>query len=451
MRSVSATSGFANQHRTLAATSISYVVTILDASIVNVALNSMASDLATGIAGLQWIVNAYTLAFASLLLTSGLLGDRVGARKVYCSGLLIFTLASALCGLAPSGGFLIAARVAQGIGASLLVPSSLTLLNHAYHDEGERAGAIGIWAGCGGAALAAGPLVGGILVEIFGWRSIFLINIPIGALGLWIALGIDETERAANRSFDIAGQILAIATLACLVSAMIEAPAFGWLSWPIMGLAGGFCLCAALFLFVEKRRQEPMLPLDFFRNTIFSVSALTAMLTTATFFGAVFVLSLYFLNDRHYSPLATGFAFLPATAVVTICNILSGRLVKSHGARLPIVTGLLTGGAGFLGLMVIGLQASYAALAIPLLLIGIGGGLTVPPVANALIGTVAKRDSGVASGVLNTARQVGVAAGVALFGALVSGLDVIAGLTLSFAVSAVLWFGFAALAWRTYP
>jgi MFS transporter, DHA2 family, methylenomycin A resistance protein len=440
-----------NQFRTLVVTSISYVVVVLDASVVNVALNSIAVNLSTGIAGLQWIVNAYTLAFASLLLTGGLLGDRQGARRIYCAGLLIFTLASLLCGLAPSTGILIGARALQGIGASLLVPSSLTLLNHGFQEAGERAAAIGIWAGSGGAALAAGPLVGGLLVETLGWRSIFLINLPIGLAGLWIAAHIDETAKTASRSFDVLGQALAIVALASLVGFLIEAPSFGWLSLPILSVIAVFVGSAIAFLLVERRTHEPMLPLGFFRNGVFTLSAMIAMVITLTFFGAVFVLSLYFQSVRHYSPMMTGLAFLPATAVVTLCNVLSGRLVKRFGPRLPILSGLWTGGAGYLGLTLVGADTPYVLLSVPLLAIGVGGGLATPAVTNALVGAVERHQSGVASGVLNTARQVGVAAGVALFGAFIANRDIVVGMKAAFAISMVLWIVPVFFTLRIYP
>lgn len=407
----------------LAATSVSYVLVILDTSIVNVALARIADGLGADVAALQWIVNAYTVVFASLLLTGGTLGDRYGARRVYLAGFVLFTLASALCGAAPSLAVLIGARVLQGVGAALLVPCSLTLLNHAFRAPGARAKAIGVWTGCGGAALAAGPLAGGVLIGLFGWRAIFLVNLPIGAFGLWLTARIPaaRANAAEARPLDLPGQASAIVALAALVGGAIEGPSFGWASAPILACWIVGLAAAALFLAIEWRRRAPMLPLSFFANGTVSASALVALVTTLGLFGLLFVLSLYFQQLRGYSPLETGLAFLPLTAVVTVTNLLAGRMTKTHGPRLPILLGLLALIAGCLGLLPVGAATSYAVLVAPLLALGLAGGFVTPAVAAALIGAVEKRRSGIASGVLNTARQLGVALGVAGFGALIAG------------------------------
>ncbi|MDR3514450.1 MAG: MFS transporter [Azospirillaceae bacterium] len=411
------------QRRVLAATSISYIVVILDTAIVNVGLDRISTALATDIAGLQWVVNAYTLAFASLLLAGGTLGDRGGARNVYLIGLAVFTLASGLCGLASSLAILTAARTVQGIGAALLVPCALTLLNHAYPDAGERAGAIGVWAGCGGAALAAGPLAGGVLIDLLGWRSIFLVNVPIGLIGLAMTWHIGHDEKPVPaRHFDLSGQLAAILALGTLVAVLIEGPALGW-EKPV--ILAGMAVCAAawiLFLTIEVRRSQPMLPLSFFKNRIFSGAAIVALATTLTFFGLIFVLSLYFQQVRGYSPLRTGLAFLPLTAVVTAGNMISGRWTKARGPRWPVLAGLCCSLVGFLGMLPSGPASPYWLVGLPLLAIGLGGGLITPAATAALLATVEKGRVGMAAGVLNSARQTGAALGVAVFGALVAAL-----------------------------
>lgn len=435
-----------SQRRVLAATSISYIVVVLDTSIVNVALERIASGLDTDIAGLQWVVNAYTLSFASLLLTGGTLGDRWGARRVYLIGLLGFTLASALCGLAPSLGILTAARVLQGIGAALLVPCSLTLLNHAYPDPGERTRAIGVWTGCGGAALAAGPLVGGVLIDLLGWRSIFLVNVPIGLIGIWMTWRITSETAASARHLDLSGQLAAIVALGTLVAVLIEGPTLGWRSTAVLA---GVIVCVAawaIFLTIEARRTQPMLPLSFFRNGMFSGAAVVAMTTTLTLFGLIFVLSLYFQQVRGYSPLRTGLAFLPMTAVVTAGNIVSGRWAKARGPHGPVLVGLGCCIVGFLGMLPSDATSPYWHLGVPLLAIGWGGGLITPAVAAVLMASVDKDRAGIASGVLNSARQTGAALGVAIFGALLVAFQ-----PFDVGLHAVLWIAagisIAAFAW----
>ncbi|MCI3204478.1 MFS transporter [Pandoraea capi] len=426
--------GHALQRRVLAATSISYIVVILDTSIVNVALERIAGALSTDIAGLQWVVNAYTLAFASLLLTGGTLGDRWGARNVYLAGLAIFTLASVLCGVAPSLAVLTAARVLQGIGAALLVPCSLMLLNHSYPDPGERAGAIGVWAGCGGAALAAGPLVGGVLIGWLGWRSVFLVNVPMGMIGLWTTSRIDDSPyrdsgdsregRGHPRHLDLPGQGLAMLALGSLVAVLIEAPSIGWRS-PTVMMGAAVCITAWIaFLTTEARRAQPMLPLTFFRNPMFSGAAIVAMTTTLTFFGLIFVLSLYFQQVRGYSPLRTGLAFLPLTAVVTVGNMVSGRWARADGFRWPVMTGIGCSIVGFVGMLPATQTSPYWHIGLPLLAVGWGGGLITPAATAALMSSVERHRAGVAAGVLNSARQTGAALGVAIFGALIAASSV---------------------------
>lgn len=411
----------ASQRRVLAATSISYVVVILDTSIVNVALQSIGTTFGGGMAALQWVVNAYTLAFASLLLTGGMLGDRWGARKSYLGGLAVFTVASALCGFAPDMTVLIAARVLQGVGAALLVPCSLTLLNGAYPDAGERARAIGVWAGCGGAALAAGPLAGGVLIDVWGWRGIFAVNVPIGLLGIWLTLRVARDERRATaRHFDVAGQIAAIVALAASIAVLIEGGSLGWGSQAVVAGIGVSVAAWASFICIEARRPQPMLPLAFFRHGVFTGAAFAAMTTALTSFGLVFVLALYFQRARGYSPLWTGLAFLPLTVVVTGGNIAVGRLVKIYGARWPLTAGLALQAAGFAALALPDTTAPYWLVALPLPLVGLGGGFVTPAATAALMGTVDARRAGIAAGVLNSARQAGAALGVAVFGTLLA-------------------------------
>jgi len=437
------------QRRVLAATAISYVVIILDTSIVNVALETIAEAFTVGITGLQWVVNAYTLAFASLLLTGGALGDRLGARRIYLAGLATFTLASALCGAATSLPILIAARILQGVGAAMLVPCSLSLINHAYPDPVQRASVIGLWAGFGVAAMAAGPLAGGVLIHLLGWRGIFLVNLPIGLVGLWLAARIGtEAPTAPGRHLDLAGQVAGIIALGLPVAALVQGPALGWGSpFVLTGLFGSGITWAA-FLWLEVRQTQPMLPLTFFRGRVFSASALVSMVSAFTFYGLVFVLSLYLQRIRGFAPLQAGLAFLPLTAVGMVGSLASGRLVRACGPRLSITSGFIVYAVGFLGLLAaLSSDATWpAALAMPL--IGAAAGFVTPAATAAMMGTVEKSRSGIAAGVLNAARQTGAALGVAVFGALVAGQEAfVSGLQAALWVAAGMSLSMALIWW----
>ncbi|MFT4503736.1 MFS transporter [Caballeronia sp. 15711] len=416
-----------HQRRVLAATSISYIVVILDTSIVNVALGSIADALATNTAGLQWVVNAYTLTFASLLLTGGTLGDRFGAKHVYFAGLAVFTLASALCGVAANLAALTGARVLQGIGASMLVPCSLMLINRAYAEPGERGRAIGLWAACGGAAMAGAPLIGGILIHAFGWRSIFLANLPIGLIGLWLTSRVASTEPAddarVKRHLDLAGQATAIVALGVLIAVLIEGRSLGWRSpWIVGGITLGV-LATGSFFKIESRRSQPMLPLSLFSNWIFSSAAFVSMVSAMTFYGLIFTLSLYFQQVRAYSPLLTGLAFLPLTALVMAGSMSAARFVRMAGPRRPICVALGIYTIGFLALLMSTDTSPYWLIALPMPAIGFSAGLITPMATRSLMDTVDKNRAGIAAGVLNSARQTGAALGVAVFGAMLDAPD----------------------------
>ena len=413
-----------SQKRVLTATSLSYVVVILDTSIVNVALEPVAASLASDITGLQWVVNAYTLTFASLLLSGGVLGDRIGAKSVYVAGLLIFACASALCGFAPDLQILIAARILQGIGAALLVPCSLTLINSAFPVAQQRAGAIGVWAGCGGAAMAAGPLVGGLLIHLLGWRSIFLVNVPIALIGAWLTTRIESARPAlSERPLDLTGQMLAIVALGASVAVLIEGAKLGW-HVPVIRAGVAIAIAAWIaFVLVESRRRQPMLPLYFFRHPAFSASAFASMISGLVFYGLFFLLSLYFQSARGWLPLRTGLAFLPLTVMVTIGSFASGALNRAYGAHKLVCGGFLLYALGFAGLLALADDAPYWRIALCFPAVGFGAGVITPAATAALMAAVDKGRAGVAAGVLNASRQTGAAFGVAIFGALMSAVQ----------------------------
>lgn len=384
-------------------------------------------------------MNAYTLAFAALILTAGALGDRLGARRVFIAGFAIFGLASLGCGVSTSMGLLIAARAVQGVGAAMLVPCSLALLNHNFTEEAERDKAVSIWAAGASVALAAGPVVGGALIAIVGWRSIFYVNVPLALLGMWLVWRhSEETSQIRNRSVDLAGQFLAIFGLADLAASMVEGGnGLGWtqpLTWCGFGL---FLATAAAFIFVESKSSAPMLPLRLFQNRAFSAATVIGWIINIAFYGLIFVLSLFFQRTQDYSALRTGLAFLPMTGIVLAANLTSGRMTTRMGPRVPIVAGQILMIAGCLSLLTMQKGTPYSHAAVQLLSIGAGIGLTVPAMTSALLGTVEKAQSGIASGVLNASRQAGSVVGVALFGRFISKENqMVPGLRLALLVSA---------------
>lgn len=405
----------------LLAMSLGFVVVQLDVTVVNVATHTIGASVGGNIASLQWVVNAYTLAFAAIILTAGALGDRIGSKRVFMAGFALFTLASMGCGLSPTLPLLIAFRALQGIGAAILVPCSLALLNHAYQSPAEKSRAVGIWAAGASVALAMGPIVGGLLITAWGWRSIFYINVPIGALGIWLTTRYaTETPRSQQRGVDIPGQATAIIALTLLAASIIRGGGQGWSSPWVLGGFGVFVLLAILFWVIEHGSKSPMLPLSLFNNQTFSATAAIGFLLNISFYGLLFILSLYFQQVRNYSPLKTGLCFLPMMCAVFASNILAGWLSKNTGHKKLILTGAAIYLGGCLWLLEIGHATAYTALAFPLTAIGFGVGLVVPPMTAAMLNSVDKSRSGLASGVLNSMRQTGSVVGVALFGSLIA-------------------------------
>jgi DHA2 family methylenomycin A resistance protein-like MFS transporter len=401
------------------ATCLAFLLVQLDVTIVNVALATMGAELHAEIATLQWVVDAYAIAFASLLLSSGSFGDRIGSRRVLATGFALFIAASAGCGLAPNAGTLIAARVVQGAGAALMLPSSLALLTHACgHDQKLRGHAVAWWTAAGSVGLAAGPLAGGVLIHAFGWRGIFFVNLPLGLLAIWLTLTfVEETKPdTRRRGFDLPGQVLGIVTLAALTGAVIEAGENGA---PTALWLGALAIAAAIgFIMAEQRGADPMLPLRYFADRRFSSTMLIGLVINFVLYGAFFVLSLYFQHARGYSPEQTGFAFLPLSVAVGLANLFAGWLMTRTGPRLPMVAGLAAGALGFVLLTGIGAETHYGLLMPSLLLISCGVGTAVPAMTTALLSTVARTEAGTASGALNTIRQAAGAIGVAVFGAI---------------------------------
>ncbi|MFF8831025.1 MFS transporter [Streptomyces sp. NPDC015131] len=409
----------------LLAACLGFVIVILDVSVVNVATGALARDLGGSLSGLEWVVNGYTLTFAAFLLTAGSLGDRFGPRHVFTAGFALFAVASLACGAAPSLVTLTAARVVQGVGAALIVPSSLSLVSSGFPDPARRTRAVGLWAAAGGFALAAGPVVGGLLVDGLGWRSVFYVNVPLAVLGIALALAYAPPApargRSGRRAADLPGQVLAVTGLGALTAAITEAHTLGWDSPLVLGCAAVFLVSLPAFVAVERRGADPMLPPRLFRRRAFTHTSLVGVLLNFAFYGLVFVLSVHFQQVRSYSPLTTGLALLPMTAAILAANLLCGPLVRRFGVRTVLVAGNAVAAAGFAAAVPVAGSAPYAAMAGQLAVASLGIGLVVPALTNAVLGSVDPDQAGVASGVLNASRQVGGLIGVAVMGLLMGG------------------------------
>ncbi|HZP75156.1 MAG TPA: MFS transporter [Pseudolabrys sp.] len=427
------------QPLTLAAMSLGFAVVQLDVTIVNVALNAIGASFSGRVASLQWVVNAYTVSFAAFILSAGALGDRIGAKRVFSAGFAIFTLASLSCAFATSIGMLIASRVGQGIGAAILVPNSLAMLNHTYHDERGRTRAVALWAAGASVALTAGPLIGGALIQVFGWRSIFLVNLPIGAAGLYLTWRFaTETPQNRRHALDLGGQTAAFAALGLTAATLIASGARGWLDPWVLGGAALAVLAFVAFVTVERRSTQPMLPLGLFANPGFAATTAAGLLINTAFYGLIFVFSLYFQQVGKLTPWWTGLAFVPMTGACLATNFVAAPLSRRIGPRAVIIAGSVIMTLGCLSMLPLIGAGSYAILFPSFIAAGGGLGLVVPPLTAALLGSVDKSRSGVAAGVLNSSRQTGSVLGVALLGSVLSrAADMDLGMRATFLISAV--------------
>jgi len=389
----------------------------LDAVVVNVALPSIRAGLGGGITGLQWVVDGYTLMFAALLLSAGSVSDRFGARRVFGAGLAVFVAASAACGLAPAIGALVAAQFVQGAGAAVMMPSSMALIGQAYPDPVRRARAVAVWAMGGAVASSSGPLLGGVLTVVT-WRLIFFINVPAGAVTLLLARVLPSPHRAVP--FDRGGLITAVIAMGALTYGAIEAGAAGFAGPRVVA---AFVIAAgalAAFVAAQARGAHPMAPLDLFRSRTVAVSVAVGFAFIVGYYGLPFVMSLYLQQLRGLSPLGTGAAFLPMMLIGAALTPFSARSAEKTGARVLIITGLVSMATGLVILAVLPSTTPVPALAGSMVLVGLAGPLVMPPLTAVLLNSVPPHRAGVASGVFNTSRQVGGALAVAVFGALLA-------------------------------
>ncbi len=393
----------------------------LDSTVVNVALPAIGKDLHGGVSGLQWTIDAYTLVLASLLMLAGATADRIGRRRVFMTGLMVFTAGSGLCSLAPDLGALVAFRMVQAVGGSMLNPVAMSIITNTFTDRAERARAIGVWGASYGLSVALGPVVGGLLVDSVGWRGAFWVNIPVGVTAIVLtARFVPESKAPRPRRPDPVGQALIVAMLGTLTYAIIEGPGRGWTSPLIMTLFGASAAALAILIVVEMRRLEPVLDLRFFRSAPFSGSVLTAICATGALAGFLFLATLYLQEVRGMSALMAGLHMLPMAVVMATGAVLSGRLLASRGPRLPMLIAGLALVAGALLLSRLTTSSGTLFILVAFAVLGIGSGLVNAPITQAAVSGMPVSQAGVASGIASTSRQVGQSLGVAVVGSILA-------------------------------
>ncbi|WP_051951758.1 MFS transporter [Actinacidiphila yeochonensis] len=400
---------------------LGYFAIILDGSVLNVAIPAIRRDLGGSLATAQWVLNGYTLTLTALLLTAGVLGDRIGLRRTLLGGVLVFTGASALCAVAPDAAALIAARVVQGVGAAALLPATLALIPHLFPDAGERARATVVWVAVGAISVALGPLVGGLLIDAFGWRSIFLINLPVGvaaaALARW---SVPETPRRAT-PVDRLGQCTAAAALALLTVGLIRGGEVGWDAPSTLVPLALAVVAGAVFHRAERRGAHPILPPAFLAQPLRATAVASAGLMGFLFYGTLFVMSLYFQQLRGWSPGSTGFALLPMTVGSTVGPLAFYRpLAARYGHPAMLLGGFCCCAAGVATLTAAGPDARYPLLALGLLLVGVASTMVFSALTSLLMAATSDRQAGLASGMQNTTRQGGALIAVSVLGALLN-------------------------------
>jgi EmrB/QacA subfamily drug resistance transporter len=400
---------------------LSLFIVGLDITVVNVALPAIGQELHAGISGLQWAVGAYTMVMASLLMFSGSMADRLGRRRTFVAGLTVFSLASALCSVAPSVGLLVAFRALQAVGASMMNPVAMAIITNTFTDPRERAQAVGVWGAVFGISMALGPIVGGALVSAAGWRAIFLINLPIGLAAILLTLRFVPESRAPRpRRFDPAGQALVIVLFAALTYGVIEAPSRGWSSTPILAALSAAGVALVSLLRYEPRREEPLVDLRFFRSLPFASAIAISVAAFSAFGGFLFLNTLYLQEVRGLSPVQAGLATVPMALMTVVASPLSGRMVGRRGPRLPLaISGICSVAAC---VMLTGLEPAtpYAWLLAAYVLFGLGLGFVNAPITNAAVSGMPRAQAGVAAAIATTSRQLGQTLGVAVVGAIVT-------------------------------
>lgn len=406
---------------TLMAMCFALFMTVTDDTILNVALPQIQTSLGADVSGLQWILNAYTLPAASLVLTSGTLGDIYGRKRVFLTGVGIFTIASIISGFAPNLGILIAGRIIQGIGAAALVPTSLSIITATFPEPKEQTQAIAIWSAVSGLALIAGPVIGGLLVDFFGWQSTFFMNVPFGVAAFAItSRHVEEAKNQKQQRIDILGLLLSIVFLASLTYSLIEADTWVWRSPLILGSLTTVGLSFVAFLIVESYSSHPMLPLKLFKNPTFSVVNIVQVLMLFTFISLLFIFSLFLQQVQGYSAIDAGLRFLPLNGSFVTALLISGWIATKLGWRFTIIVGLTLASVTTLSFIRITADTEYKTIVGQLILAGFGGGLTLAPLAAAAMNSAPTTQAGIASALLNTSNRLGCILGIALQGTILT-------------------------------
>ena len=416
-----------NRWRALAVICAAFFMTILDVSIVNVALPSIGRSLHFSQANLQWVITAYAITFGGFLLLGGRAADLFGRRRTFLVGVGVFTAASFVCGLSSSEAVLIAARAVQGLGAAIISPAALSIVMTTFEEGAERNKALGIWGAMGGSGAAAGVLFGGILTKYLGWEWIFFVNVPVGILALALSFVLIAETRAGTgeQRLDLTGLLTSSAGLLALVYGLIEANKYGWSSGTILTLFAAAALLLAGFVVLERHKRHAMLDLRLFAKRTFAGANIAALLVSLAMFGIFFFVSIYMQNILGYSPVHTGVIFLPMTVLVVVSAPLAGKATDLIGPRWPITVGMLLLTASLLSFSRLGVHASFSDLLPGMMIGGVGIGIAMGPMTAAALSTASIDEAGVVAGVITTSRQVGGALGVALMGAIVAAAETV--------------------------
>ena len=411
----------AKQRWVLALTSVASLMVGLDILVVTTTLTTIHLKLGASLGELEWIINAYTLSFAVLLMTASALGDRFGRRRLFLAGLSLFTVMSAACALAPSIGWLIAARAVQGAGSAMIMPHAMALLSAAYPPQ-KRAKALGIFSGVTGLAILGGPMIGGAVVQGLSWPWIFWLNVPIGLVVIPLAARKIDESRGRPARLDAGGVVLVTAAALGLVWGLVRGNTAGWGSPEVLGALAGGVAATAAFVTWERRTPEPMLPLRLFRSRSFSAGNAAGFAMYASIFGAAFFLAQYFQTAWHYGPLGAGLRLAPWTVTLSLVAPVAGALAARVGDRALITAGLSLQAAGFVWIAMVAREhLGYAAIVAPLVLAGCGVSMAMVAAQNCVMGAVPPADLGKASGTFNTLRQLGGTFGIAILAAVFTG------------------------------